>query len=479
MNLRKYSSSVLVGGGGLVASLATTVFLARSMGPNDYGLLVLSMSIILLPASFVDLGVGVSTPIFIARCLGAKNISNVRKLLFDTALFSTIVAIVFCFLMLFLLPGIVSIFSMPDLYDGLQAMIYFIPSIFLQRWGYSVLNGLGHNLKKVFYDRLLGQTLTLIFSWYAWASFGTVEAVVVAHGISMLITGTIACGIGIRLWLQMNVVEHKKKKDYTFFNLVRHGIPLNMSSVVDRLFKQGDVFIIGLLLNEAAVGVYSAVFKLANGVKQLTAPISAISAFNISKAVGQENHKLIYLHYRGAVLVSLLFTGPVYFFLSFEAEAILRHVYSEAFILGSTPLQILTLGFLVLVCVGPLGALLSALEMNWVRVRLMVFLTALNLLMNYFLVRYLGLEGASIATSMCFLLLYIFFSRALPFEGKSFFSPIAILALVFLLNFVGLTVERAGVFHVLYLVVGVGVIIGVSLTFLTKEMSIKKISNPQ
>lgn len=167
MEFRKYSFSVLVSGGGLVASLATAIFLARSMGPSDYGLLVLSMSIVLLPASFVDLGVGVSTPIFLARCLGAKNIANARKILFDTALFSTVVAILFFLLMLLLLPSIVDIFSMPGLYGGLQAMIYFIPSIFIQRWGYSALNGLGYNLKKVYLDRLFGQLITLIIALYA------------------------------------------------------------------------------------------------------------------------------------------------------------------------------------------------------------------------------------------------------------------------------------------------------------------------
>jgi O-antigen/teichoic acid export membrane protein len=478
MEFRKYSFSVLVSGGGLVASLATAIFLARSMGPSDYGLLVLSMSIVLLPASFVDLGVGVSTPIFLARCLGAKNIANARKILFDTALFSTVVAILFFLLMLLLLPSIVDIFSMPGLYGGLQAMIYFIPSIFIQRWGYSALNGLGYNLKKVYLDRLFGQLITLIIALYAWTHFETVEAVVAAYGVSMSITGFVACLIGMRACLKIDRGKLKAKNEYDFWHLIRHGIPLNLSSVVDRLFKQGDVLIIGLLLSETAVGIYSAAFKLVNGVKQLTAPISAISAFNISKSIGEKNDKLIFLHYRGAVLANLFFTGPIYFFLSFEAKNVLKLIYGAEFISGSVPLQILAIGFSVFVCIGPLGALLSALEMNWIRVRVMTFLTALNLVMNYFLVRYFGLEGASMATSMCFLLLYIAFSRIFPSKDQHFVSPIIILSIIFTLNLIGLKVDETGLFHVLYLVIGMLLLAGVVLMCLNKEIVHKKILEP-
>jgi O-antigen/teichoic acid export membrane protein len=101
------------------------------------------------------------------------------------------------------------------------------------------------------------------------------------------------------------------------------------------------------------------------------------------------------------VLTKWIFSAtlPLFFILFFFPEMTLSYLFGERFVVASDSLRILLLGFLLQSFIGANGLLMMVTGMSRVLMHITLFKTVLNVLLNYLLIKHvgLGIMGSSIA----------------------------------------------------------------------------------
>lgn len=402
-----YAGSFLTNGFGNLLGLIVQLTMARLMGVSDYGLLTLSLAVVLLPVSLANLGVGVSVAKFLGEAIGAKDYGLVRELLKQSAAFTAGVA-VFLSIVLFLGRDILAgLMGVERLNITLGVLGVCVPFIYLTNWSLQCLKGLGKNATQIALETLVIHFAVGLFALSAWLITSDIKFVCLGYGASYLVIGSLAA-----LSVVKGVADMPKqlvKKNVPFLDVILHGIPINITTLGQRLFKRGDVLVIGVMLGESAVGLYQAAYTMANGIRRLVKPINSFSLFYMAKSLGQKKEDMLSHHFVLSILLSMVIAIPAYLIMGLLGEDILYITFGEEYLGASNVLLILCIGFAVFISIGPVGALFNVMGRNWLRMSIMLGMSLFNVLLNIYFIDLFGLEGAAVATSISFLVLNLIY----------------------------------------------------------------------
>lgn len=93
--------------------------------------------------------------------------------------------------------------------------------------------------------------------------------------------------------------------------LVKQGISLSLSGFAQRVFRRGDIVVVGALLGEGAVGIYRAAYTMSSGVEQLVSPIRSFALHNMGKSYGARRDQEVSQHYEASVVLGALVALPI------------------------------------------------------------------------------------------------------------------------------------------------------------------------
>lgn len=423
-HILRYSKALSANGVGLGIALLTQILLARSMGSSNYGILTLSVSLVMLGTALLDFGITSATPRFIAKSLGENNHSLVKTLIRKSGLYLAIISTVMTGLFLLLSSHLAVWFNMANLQAPLSRLSMFVPLIYLHLWCLAMLKGLGQTPVQIFMQSPVLHTLICAFSYGAWHLTESVTAAVTGQGVAYAATGCISFFTLQKM--NKKLTHYDLDREFSFRSVISHGIPINMAAVAQRLFRRTDIIMIGFMLGEAAVGMYKAAFTIASGAKQLVQPVNSFAVYYIANRLGRKRIDQALEYYDFSTILTLTLTLPLYlFFMSFSDE-IMYLLYGHEYLHTGPILFLLCLGFCVFVCIGPLGSLFNALGRNWTRFWMVVAICLCNIGLNFTLITKMGLAGAAIATSLSFVLLYILFMwtiRDVPGRRTKRYAP--------------------------------------------------------
>jgi O-antigen/teichoic acid export membrane protein len=412
--IRRFAEGIGVSSVGMLIALAYQIMIARMMGPENFGIYTYAIAIIIFSTVILDLGVYQSTGRFISVRLGAGE--EILGLIRTTFIFTIITSLVVTLAALTVLElG----FSASVYYSAIKTFTFFIPVVYFFRWTSAVLKGTGHNIKLILVEQLLFNSLLVILVVPAWYYYQSIDLAIMAVGgaylLSFLLAITLVC---------KNLPDSKlEKKDFPIMDLVRHGIPLNFTTMGNRLFRRGDIIVIGALLTPQYVGLYKAIYTIISGIKQLVGPINNFSLFYISRQVGKGSMESVYKEYHLAVWVSALITIPAFCVLIVLNEPIYQLIYGEKYIIDQDVIFYLILGFVFFSCIGPVGSLFNAIGRNWIRMAIVVSIGLLNILLNYLLIKAIGLPGAALATLVSMFLLTCCYTFIVVKQSGIYFVP--------------------------------------------------------
>lgn len=435
----RYGIGLTTNAAGYAISMVAQIILARLMGVAGYGLLALALSLVLLPASVADLGVAASTPRFLAISLGEGRPDRIPTIIRKSAIFTTIVALLLAGIMLWLAPHIAAWMKMSALASPLTLFAAFIPGIYLQRWCLSVLKGLGRNTTQITLESSVLQVFIFGFAIGHWFAFGSIEAVVLGYGLAYVSAALI--GLYCVICTLRSMPDPGTHGPFQFWEIIRHGIPLNITALAQRIFRRCDILIIGALVGESGVGLYRAATTLASGTKKLISPINSFAVFRMSKSVGHRRIDAAVRHYSNVTLFSLSIALPVYLIIFLFAEEIMTLLYTVEYASAAPILKILTIGFAAFVSVGPMGALFNAIGKNWVRMWVVIAMSVLNITLNVVLIKWLGVIGAAYSTTLSFVILYILFNFYVKNVFLGYRSDYTPMLLLLFTGLIGVAVE--------------------------------------
>jgi O-antigen/teichoic acid export membrane protein len=371
----QFSTSVVSKGG----SLLFTAILARMLMPEIFGLYTLSLSTIMIFAAFSDLGIGRALIRYIS-----KNKDNSKKagayVLYIRSLKIrlTVLASLMLLSSSFFLAKYY--YQKPIFYALVAGALYLSCTSFM---GFVVgLFQARNNFRYPFYKEIFFQTIRLVL-------IPLVILFLISHSIEVLL-GAVFLVLGICFFLSILFLFPKIKKYPNVAldssekkEVIRFILPLSATALSGLFFGSIDVIMLGRFVESSYLAYYQAAFALLSSAGALI-PFSA-AFFPLFSRLKDSKLSL-------ALKKSLFFTFSLALlavvFTFILAPFIVRLIYGAEYLPAILILRFLS----VLLIVDSLNAIYSSYFVsqakNMTLAKILLSVTFLNIILNFFLIRY-------------------------------------------------------------------------------------------
>jgi len=396
-----------------------SLLLTNLLGANLYGFYTLSRQIISELHTFTNLG----TEVAITRLLsGNSDDPAYRDKIFFMSYTTSAVASTVGAVILFFTAPVINTYTLEDplFIQSLRFFAVAIPFISLTKLGTNSFRGLEmpvhQNLLKIGVQLLrLAVIGGAVIGGYALlgAAIGFALANALAFGLV-----TIVLLIRTDLRPSWNVSRDEIKDFYNY------SLPLSGSKAGSLLYNRVDVFMVGIFLTSADVGIYS-ISMLLGGVILL--PLSGFNQFfppvasRLYSEGDIETLQSVFTTVTRWAITATLFMALV--MILYRTEVLL--MFGEDFTAGTLVLALFVVGKSIVAFSGPSNDLLTMTDHQYAVMINHWSFGILNVALNYFLIMELGLIGAAVATAAVLALLNIvrvievwYFEGMLPYSRR-------------------------------------------------------------
>ena len=390
---------------GMGFGFATRSISARYLGPDEYGLIVLGLTVlnVVSMVSLLGLTQGVSRQLPRVERESSLFRSAVQVSL-GLSLGISIVIVAFS-------TDIATILSSTDFVPVLVLFALVIPLWTVTRVVIATFRGKSDATARVAIQNLSRQGLALLFVTAA-IGFGV--------GIDEIAVG-FATAVGISfvgglLLLRTRYPDLLDLRSFGRFDtdqiasLISFSVPLMISGTIWLLLRQSDTFLVAYFLTTGELGVYDAAFLLGQLV---TVPLSA-SAFlflPIFSELHAENgsNEMAEFYKLVTKWISVMTLPVALGFITFPGT-LLELFFGDGFGAGSTVLIVLTGGFLTSAVLGLNGISLVAAGFTRLVMAGNLIAFVLNIGLNVALIPRLGIVGAATASFFGYVVVNLFFT---------------------------------------------------------------------
>lgn len=385
----------------VVVKVIAVIFLARFLGPSEFGIFTLIISTVALFSVFVDLGISPAT----ARLLAQDKWNSKHAILLSSKLL---------FLTFTLFALIIYFFG--DFFFGLinavklnELLLIFVVLILLQTFQ-KFYQKCFEGLRRV--D--LSSKVSLLFEWSPWG-FAILSVALLGPTAKNAIIGKIA-GSGLLLVgfvFFMWFVILKKQSISTnskiqLGTLLKYSAPMLVTAVSFFVYTHSDILIIQALVGEAEVGIYGVAVRMLDTLHVPAAAIgSAIGAYFVTiyqDKSGKDSNLfydatkwilIIYLPLSVGLVVTSFDLFPLVFGIEYGQAGIIAIIYAPSLLLKSlSATYSLALDYMGYASKRAVAISISAI---------------LNIGLNFLLIPKYGIIGAAFATQITYLPVVIWY----------------------------------------------------------------------
>lgn len=376
-------------------SFVFNLVLARKLGAGGAGIYFLAITIIIFSSVIGRLGLDNSLLRFVASGAATGNWKQVAGVFRQGVAVAVTTSAAAATVLFFLAPWLsVAIFRQPELASPLRILsLAIIP--------FSVLNILGQMLKGVkrIQEGIIVQSVALpaaILGLLAIFSFTTlnVSRVTLLYGISALLVMT----IGMVFWHYSVPGGVSSRGKFDFRKLMYTSFPLFWVTAMNLVMASTDTFMLGIFKDGAAVGLYNIAARTALLTSYVLIAVNSVVAPKFAALYARgAREELCGVARNASALISLV-TLPVLLVFTLLPDVVLS-LFGPAFIDAAPALIILALGQFVNVVTGSVGYLLMMCGQERALRNNILFMTALNVILNILLIPPYGVIGAALATA--------------------------------------------------------------------------------
>ncbi len=413
---------------GKFLDFSTRVFVARSMGPEIYGLIALGIAVISIIGRVTSFGFGMGVNRFISFYTGKKNLKKVKGAIFYSFRISLPVTLLFSFL-LFLFSHEISVifFSNPEMSTVLRIFSIALPLSVAIRISRSILLGFKMVKEKIISREISKSASTLIFViiffYLGFGFFGTVFSYFLGFLVSFI--------MGI-FFIKTKILPQLKKIRYANVTkeILFFSFPLFMTSTIALIMSWTDVIMLGYFDTVYNVGIYESSLNLCILMTFVLDSFAFIILPVISELFSKNKIEEIRNIYKISTRWIFSAVFPVFLLLILFPGKILTTLFGSEFASGSTTLIILSLGYLVYITVGLTSQTITAIGKPKINFYYSFFAAISNILLNIILIPVYGMVGAAIAMTSSLLIQNILSINYLKKElqikpyNKTYIKPI-------------------------------------------------------
>ena len=379
----------------LLIGIGTSVVLARSLGPEGKGLYTLAILLPTLVITITNLGIAPATTYFTAKG-GYDPKSIFTNNTFISLLIGGLSVIVGYLIISFfgdsLLPGLPkSIALLGLLLIPFRLVGENIKNILLGLQKIALVNLI--NLSRFVIIFILISTTLLVLDK------GLVETI-----IALIISWVLITALTFSTVLKsLKGFSHKLDPGY-LKSTTTYGLKAHLGNILGFLNYRLDLFLVNILINPLAVGLYSISVGIAEQLWLLSKASSEILLPKIASEKNEDKRRqLTPIISRNVLWITL--TGGVILF--FAIEGIIDFLYSKEFSSAVVPLQILLIGIVARSSSRVLANDIAARGMPEKNSILSLFALIINITLNLIWIPKFGIAGAAWATTVSYTLTFI------------------------------------------------------------------------
>ncbi|MFS4439245.1 oligosaccharide flippase family protein [Paracoccaceae bacterium GXU_MW_L88] len=177
------------------------------------------------------------------------------------------------------------------------------------------------------------------------------------------------------------------------------SLPIALQLFSQNLSSQIDIIMLANMMTDYEVGLYKAAFRAASlGTLGALIAVSVLRPM-LARAAAQDNQPEAQRLLAMTAGMSALFGLPLWGIIGFWGESILA-IFSQEFTAGTATLRYLLIGQFVNIVTGAGGVILMIYRYERDILYLQFLAIVMNIVLNYILISWLGLNGAAIATTI-------------------------------------------------------------------------------
>jgi len=384
----------------IVFAFISRILIAKYYTQGEYGTFSLGYTILLISATVGTLGLQEGVARQIAYYKGKGNNKAVSGVIFFSLLFSLVAGITL-FILLFSSSNIISVkvFHLLKFSYYLKIFSIAIPFSILLLVLTSIFRGFGSVKENVLFTNSLRNLLFLSFLSYIILKSFTFKWVVISYSTSIIISSIIFVLYFVSKSKSFFSGLSIKKIDSSFGKeLIIFSLPLLLVSVLSQIMNWTDTLMLGYFKIAEVVGLYNAALPLAQFVSMALSSMLFIYMPIVSEL--HAKNRIYEMKRSYTVLTKWLsvVTLPLVIIFVFFPRTTLSFLFGAKYILASTALQILAIGFFINNLLGPNGATLMAIGKTKFLMYVTFAAAALNIILNIILIPVYGINGAAVAT---------------------------------------------------------------------------------
>ncbi|MGC2063686.1 MAG: MATE family efflux transporter [Thermodesulfovibrionales bacterium] len=379
------------------------LLLVRNLSKEDLGMYSLVIAVVSIVSMMASVGLWEGATRYISIFLGQGRKVEAAAVHRSSLMIGAAAGTGACVVLL-LFSGVLSryIFYKPELSTPLMVMSFFIPVFVMAFIIASILRGYGTIIPKVYFMDI-GQPLLffglLCLIFLLGLSF---ISIIWAYVLSMAAVFVLIAYYGYR---KTGVGPFAFRGGGYVGELLKFSVPILSLDITSLILRWADTLMLGRYRSAEEVGVYSVSVSLA---VFLTLPLMALD--NVYMPIAGE----LYAQDRSADLARsyqvltkwiISVTLPIFFILFFFPGMTITLLFGERFADSVLPLRILSLGYLFNAFMGTNILLLLVLGLSKAVMKVCAAGTLLNVLLNYVLIKQIGLgtEGAALSSMVSLL----------------------------------------------------------------------------
>ncbi|MEA2827812.1 MAG: hypothetical protein QOG43_2251 [Actinomycetota bacterium] len=377
-----------------VFTAGLTLFLARYLGADRYGIFALAVSISALVILPVDFGIAASTGRFLADRRG--DLVMVRALLADALALKLVLSIPACLVLAALAGPIASAFDTPGLVWPLRGVAIAVlgQSVLLLYQGtFAAMGLLRLQFRVQAVESAVETGASVVFvvlgAGAGGAAFG--------RGAGYLVGAVFAVAVTTRV-LGRDVLPRRLGGGERMRMISAYAWPLFLVNGAFTLFEQIDILLIGAIESAGSAGLFQAPLRLATFLHY---PGLAVANAVAPRMVGDDPataRRRLQAALRGLILLDTAFVPPLLVW----AEPITRLTLGREYA-GSAPVLRTLTPFVFLLGLAPLVSLaVSYVGQARRRVPVAIATVAINAAIDAVLIPRMGIIGAAVGTDVAF-----------------------------------------------------------------------------
>jgi O-antigen/teichoic acid export membrane protein len=393
---KKVSASAGMVGANAVLGLLTTIVLAKNLGASSFGLYAFALSMIALLSIPVQAGL----PALLVREVAQAKAKENWGYVLGISRFSTLLVMAFSVVML--LGGLLY-FYIADRF-GLDSSGYavawvvflLIPCLALSAIRSAITKGLGApglgQLPELLVKpvMLLGLiTVSLYFN-----SLTTLYAMVfnVLSALCALALGAII--------LNRMLIKIKAQRVYEVNKWIKALLPFSALAGFNILNSQADIFMLGLIKGEEAVGIYKVSSQFSQIVNLALVAVGVVSTPRIASKFALEDKQGVQSTVSFAAWAIFIISLPIFIVFFVWGGFLIDALFGEGFKSAESILHILLIGQIFNVLAGPVGVVMNMAGRQSLTTIVVMVSAVANIVLNAILIPMYGSLGAAASASI-------------------------------------------------------------------------------